>query len=387
MVERQHALVTDSLNAVKGVLSGAWDAITGAFKTAWNAIRSWFSTWWDANTALVRDAAGTVGRVLSGAWGGIENTAKTVFNRIRSFFGGFWGDLKSGFQTVVSAIGTAWGRLGNIFKGPVNFLIGKVYDDGIRRFWNDVVNAVGLGKLDLPSVATLASGGKITRGTGPASDDVPALLSKGETVVSAAHSKVLAPAFAALGVPGYARRRDPEPDHGHYARHRRGDRRGEDRGGAGHGQHKGVLERAERGWSHTTGAGNYGSLLTAVPQTLIRDAIKGAAAALSHAASSSSTGGPAPMPGGGNPAKNAALARKMMPSWAHGAEWTAWNNLEMAEAGWNQYARNPSSGAYGIPQALPPSKMGAAANPPQSNPGAQISWMVGSTSRTATGIR
>jgi deoxyinosine 3'endonuclease (endonuclease V) len=30
-----------------------------------------------------------------------------------------------------------------------------------------------------------------------------------------------------------------------------------------------------------------------------------------------------------------------------------------------------------IPQALPPSKMGAAANPPQSNPTAQIRWMVG----------
>src|SRR6185312_6114652 len=60
-----------------------------------------------------------------------------------------------------------------------------------------------------------------------------------------------------------------------------------------------------------------------------------------------------------------------------GAEWAAWNTLEMHEAGWNQYARNANSGAYGIPQALPPSKMGAAANPPQSNVHAQISWMIG----------
>jgi hypothetical protein len=49
----------------------------------------------------------------------------------------------------------------------------------------------------------------------------------------------------------------------------------------------------------------------------------------------------------------------------------------MHESGWSQFARNPGSGAYGIPQALPPSKMGAAANPPQSNPAAQISWMIG----------
>jgi hypothetical protein len=82
-------------------------------------------------------------------------------------------------------------------------------------------------------------------------------------------------------------------------------------------------------------------------------------------------------PGGGSPAANAALARRMMPAWGSGYEWAAWNYVAMRESGWNQYARNPSSGAYGIPQALPPSKMGAAANPPQSNPRAQIAWMIG----------
>src|SRR5260221_12932404 len=51
----------------------------------------------------------------------------------------------------------------------------------------------------------------------------------------------------------------------------------------------------------------------------------------------------------------------------------------MRESGWNQFATNPSSGAYGIPQALPFSKMPRAAWPGwaggSSNPAAQISWM------------
>jgi hypothetical protein len=50
-----------------------------------------------------------------------------------------------------------------------------------------------------------------------------------------------------------------------------------------------------------------------------------------------------------------------------------WNQ----ESGWNRLARNPSSGAYGIPQALPPSKMGPAANPPTSSAAAQINWGLG----------
>jgi len=51
----------------------------------------------------------------------------------------------------------------------------------------------------------------------------------------------------------------------------------------------------------------------------------------------------------------------LQPLWAH-------------ESGWNTYAQNPSSGAYGIPQALPGSKMASAGGDWQSNPATQIRW-------------
>ena len=44
------------------------------------------------------------------------------------------------------------------------------------------------------------------------------------------------------------------------------------------------------------------------------------------------------------------------------------------ESGWNPYAQNPSSGAYGIPQALPGSKMASAGGDWQTNPATQIRW-------------
>ena len=85
-------------------------------------------------------------------------------------------------------------------------------------------------------------------------------------------------------------------------------------------------------------------------------------------------------PGGGAPAANAALARRMYPPWASGAEWAAWNYVAMRESGWSQYAYNPS-GATGIPQALPYTKMPRAAWLPwqggSANPMAQIGWMIG----------
>lgn len=47
-----------------------------------------------------------------------------------------------------------------------------------------------------------------------------------------------------------------------------------------------------------------------------------------------------------------------------------WNR----ESGWNVYANNSSSGAYGIPQALPGSKMSSAGADWATNPATQVSW-------------
>ena len=47
------------------------------------------------------------------------------------------------------------------------------------------------------------------------------------------------------------------------------------------------------------------------------------------------------------------------------------------ESGWDVYASNPSSGAYGIPQALPGSKMASAGPDWQSDAATQIRWGLG----------
>ena len=44
------------------------------------------------------------------------------------------------------------------------------------------------------------------------------------------------------------------------------------------------------------------------------------------------------------------------------------------ESGWNPAATNPKSGAYGIPQALPASKMASAGADWQTSPRTQIRW-------------
>jgi hypothetical protein len=53
------------------------------------------------------------------------------------------------------------------------------------------------------------------------------------------------------------------------------------------------------------------------------------------------------------------------------------NKLWAKESGWNHRARNNSSGAYGIPQALPGSKMASAGDDWENNPATQIKWGLG----------
>jgi len=59
------------------------------------------------------------------------------------------------------------------------------------------------------------------------------------------------------------------------------------------------------------------------------------------------------------------------------SQWPALKALWQNESGWNHRARNPSSGAYGIPQALPPSKMASAGRDWRTNYRTQIEWGLG----------
>lgn len=56
------------------------------------------------------------------------------------------------------------------------------------------------------------------------------------------------------------------------------------------------------------------------------------------------------------------------------AQFQCFSNIVNHESGWNPSATNASSGAYGLVQALPGSKMASAGSDWQTNPSTQIKW-------------
>ncbi len=333
-----------------------------------------------------------------------ENDAKTVWNWISGTFGTdisnfFTKTIPGWFTTAVSAIGKAWDGLMSALATPVNWVITNVLQPLANAF-NDITNALGLGKVigPIPTIGTsggsvpnnvnhsgAARGMKVTQGTGPTADDVLVRVSRGETIVSAADSQTLAPAFSAVGVPGYAGGGVPGYAGGGVPGYATGgipgggvvkdiknvagsvvsDIAGELTGAAwtalkqvipGLGAVASLANLIAGATSKLDGLagkgddgakGVMGRILTVIPKMAVKDMISWLS---SHAKAAPAAKGGITGAGVSNSSAEAALQSAAAKAGWTGAEWTALYDVEMREAGFSLTATNQSSGAYGMAQ-------------------------------------
>jgi hypothetical protein len=95
-------------------------------------------------------------------------------------------------------------------------------------------------------------------------------------------------------------------------------------------------------------------------------AVVGATALLGAAGAVLGTSSPA----AAAPASAQDTARQMMSA----AQYQCFHKIVSNESGWDHHATNASSGAYGLVQALPASKMSSAGADWKDNPATQIKW-------------
>jgi hypothetical protein len=109
----------------------------------------------------------------------LEGDASWLWHNV---FDPMWQGIEAGARGFVAGFKAVWGMLESVFKTPVNFLIETVYDKGIAKLWDEVVQSIGLGALKLPTITPLAKGG-VLPGYAPGHDSVHAVLSPGEGVL------------------------------------------------------------------------------------------------------------------------------------------------------------------------------------------------------------
>lgn len=125
-------------------------------------------------------------------------------------------------------------------------------------------------------------------------------------------------------------------------------------------------------------AGSVSSRASALPGTvgaLSTAAGAAYATALNQRLAEAGGGGGTNFSGGGTPSANQKLGLRMM--LAHGwgqDQWPSLKALWTGESNWDEKIVNTSSGATGIPQALPGNKMASAGADWKTNPATQIAW-------------
>lgn len=223
------------------------------------------------------------------------------------------------------------------------------------------------GYINMAGRLMRAVGGYIDLGSGPTSDDVPAMLSRGEYVIKASSvarygkgtmDAINSGAFAQGGLAGKAARF------------------------AAGGLVPHVSNAIFNGdTSVLTGqyVVNQESRLQARMATAEVAAMRSALAKAKTAAQQAALGG---FPGGGSAGAGALAAMKYAMSILHLYGWgqdqfPPLRALWMGESGWDYRAYNAASGATGIPQSLPGSKMAAAGPDWRTNPATQIRWGLG----------
>jgi TP901 family phage tail tape measure protein len=196
-----------------GIFVGLWEMVKGLFIAALDFLGSVVSNGLVFIWNIIRTVIDGIVQFFQRAWDWIVSIAVTAWNNISGAATSFWNGLKSGFQSTVDTIGKIWNGILDVLATPVNFVIGIIYNKGIKWLWDKIADFLGLGHLpdvkQLDHGAHFRNGGPVYGPGGPRDDMINAWLSNGEYVMPADKTRRYRPLLDAMRagynvIPGFA---------------------------------------------------------------------------------------------------------------------------------------------------------------------------------------
>ena len=216
------SVITPAFNAIKTVIGVWWTGVQAYFNVAMTVIRSLASVvMWLWNN-VISPAFSAIGSIISAAWSGVimpvfdalrtgvgavgnavkwvwENVIKPAWDALGTGIKWVWENviqvafnaLKTGiegvgsfFSKIADGIGTAWGKIKEAAAVPIRFVVGTVWNKGIRAVWDKLDNFLPIPKAPPESSIGFAVGGAVPFGNGAkrGKDSVRAMLMPGEHV-------------------------------------------------------------------------------------------------------------------------------------------------------------------------------------------------------------
>lgn len=148
----------------RNVITPVWNGIRSAI----SAVVQWFQgTAWPIISRVIgniKTGFNIMKSAVGAAWNGVKSVVRPV---VDWFSGTVWpkikgvtDNIKNAFNILKDAVGKAWQGIKNAAIEPVNFVINKVYNEGIRSNFNSVAGKLGIPRdKQLPPFHGFARGG------------------------------------------------------------------------------------------------------------------------------------------------------------------------------------------------------------------------------------
>lgn len=182
----------------------AWNGLRTGVSDGWTSIQGvWQTLRTEGLGGLANDFVSKITNGSVTSWQDLPSSIMSgVGDIINTHFPGLsngLSTLQGWFQTGVDAIGRLWDGLREKLRGPINFVIREVYNNGIAKFWNMVGPKIGLGTLDpiteIPAFATGGTVDGVMSGYSPGVDDRIIAVGGGEAVMRPEWTKAVGKDF------------------------------------------------------------------------------------------------------------------------------------------------------------------------------------------------
>jgi phage-related protein len=184
---------TSLWTSTKKLFTGLKDWVVKTWRDLWTAVRERWNTFWTGLRGAVtgawkslRDSVTglrtSVSNTWSGLWTGARDKVTGIFTTIKDRVGSFKTSMMNAFTTLRDSLGRVWDGLKSKIASPVRYVVGTVYNNGIRRMWNAIAGKIN-SSITLPTIKLGFNKGGVVPGQGN-KDTVPAMLTPGERILS-----------------------------------------------------------------------------------------------------------------------------------------------------------------------------------------------------------
>lgn len=184
---------TSLWTSTKKIFTGLKDWLVKTWRDLWSSVRSrWDNFWTGLRGAIsgawknVRDGVSVLRTSVSNAWNNLWNGARDkvtgIFSTIKDRIGSFKSSMVNAFTTLRDSLGRVWDGIKSKIASPVRYVVGTVYNNGIRRMWNAIAGKIN-SSITLPTIKLGFNKGGVVPGTG-SGDTVPAMLTPKERILS-----------------------------------------------------------------------------------------------------------------------------------------------------------------------------------------------------------